>query len=150
MGSHEHPVNLWHWRAARMIDTAGVLDLIEALPHVMMHPVYRESRLDVAPLYVPAPSSAISGGRLKELSAETFGDVRDLERENGAPVGASARWNGGEWSLVLTRSLAGPKPGEVSFEPGQQVLFSSAVWNGSSGDHGGAKSISIWQQLVLD
>ncbi|MBK8178783.1 MAG: c-type cytochrome [Planctomycetes bacterium] len=149
MGSHETPVNLWHWKAARMIDAVGLLDLLGAQVHVLRDPVFRESRLDVAPLYVPAPGSAISGGRTQALSGESIGEPRDLE-DVAQPIAADARWEEGRWTVVLSRALAGRAPEEAKFAPGTRLVAALAIWDGSGGDRGGSKSISIWQRLVLE
>jgi hypothetical protein len=149
MGSHQHPVNLWHWKAERPIDAAGLLDLIGATPHRIVDPLLGESKSDVSPRYVPAPSSAESGGKPAELSAETFEKLRQLQA-SGAVIASNARWADDEWSVVFVRSLAPRTAQEVALQPGAQVLVALAIWNASIGDHAGCKSISIWQKLVVE
>jgi hypothetical protein len=40
--------------------------------------------------------------------------------------------------------------GEVELSPGARVPVAFAVWNGSAGDRDGKKSVTIWQELVLE
>jgi mono/diheme cytochrome c family protein len=149
MGSRAHPVNLWHWQALRLIDRAGVLDLVEAAPHMLTSPVFGEARADVKPHYLPAPSEPLSGGELEELSAESFAALRALDVSGGA-VGGAARWAGGEWAVVFVRQLAPRNSAEADLRSGRPVVVAAAIWDGSGGDRGGQKSFSIWQKLVVE
>jgi hypothetical protein len=38
----------------------------------------------------------------------------------------------------------------VTLRPGTTVPVGFAVWNGSAGDRDGKKSVTIWQDLVLE
>lgn len=149
MGSRSHPVNLWHWRAMRLIDRAGVLDLVDAKPHVVVSPLFGESRADVRPHYLPAPSEPVSGGELDELAAESFASLREFET-NGKAVAGSARWAGGEWAVVFVRQLAPRTASEADLRPGRPVVVAAALWDGAGGDRNGQKSFSIWQKLVIE
>jgi mono/diheme cytochrome c family protein len=149
MGSRAHPVNLWHWQALRLIDRAGVLDLVEATPHVPASPLFGEARADARPHYLPAPSDPPSGGELDELAAESFAALRDLDA-GGKAVRAAARWAGGEWAVVFERRLAPRNSAEADLRPGRPALVALAIWDGTGGDRGGQKSFSIWQQLAVE
>lgn len=149
MGAHDQPVNLWHWKAERMIDAKGMLDLVRKLPHTWIDPVFGESRLDVGPVYLPAPSSSVAAGRPLELSAETFAAIRELESE-GKALACAARYDDGEWAVVFTRSLEPRVEREVMLRPGVPALVALAIWDGSGGDRGGCKSTSIWQKIALE
>ncbi len=149
MGSRAHPVNLWHWQALRLIDRAGVLDLVEAAPHILTSPVFGEARADVKPHYLPAPSEPLSGGELEELAAESFAALRELDA-SGRAVGGAARWAGGEWAVVFVRQLAPRNSAEADLRSGRPIVVAAAIWDGTGGDRGGQKSFSIWQKLVVE
>ncbi len=149
MGSRSHPVNLWHWQALRLVDRAGVLDLVDARPHLLDSPVFGESRADVKPHYLPAPSEPIAGGGVDALSAESFRAVRELGASARAVAGA-ARWAGGEWAVVFVRELAPRNENEADLRRGKPVVVALALWDGSGGDIDGYKSFSIWQKLALE
>ncbi len=149
MGSRSHPVNLWHWQALRLIDRAGVLDLVDAQPHLLSSPVFGESRTDVKPHYLPAPSEPVAGGGVDALSAESFRAVRELGA-NARSVASAARWAGGEWAVVFVRELAPRNASEADLRRGAPVLVALALWDGSGGDIDGYKSFSIWQKLVIE
>jgi DMSO reductase family type II enzyme heme b subunit len=51
--------------------------------------------------------------------------------------------------VQFTRPLAGGS-GEVRLSEGTRVPVAFAVWNGSAGDRDGKKSVTIWQELVLE
>jgi mono/diheme cytochrome c family protein len=149
MGASSHPVNLWHWRSQRLIDRAGVLDLLDAQPHALGLATQRDELSDVRPHYLPAPSEPVAGGQLAELSAESFSAMRELG-ESGRAVAASARWEGGEWSVVFVRELAPRTANEVDLRLGRSVLAALALWDGAGGDVGGHKSFSIWQKIAVE
>lgn len=149
MGSRSHPVNLWHWQALRLIDRAGVLDLVDARPHVLSSPVFGESRADVKPHYLPAPSDPVAGGAVGELAAESFSAMRELDSDARAVL-ASARWAGGEWAVVFVRQIEPRNESEANLRAGRPVVVAAAIWDGSGGDAGGHKSFSIWQKLALE
>jgi len=149
MGASSHPVNLWHWRSQRLIDRAGMLDLLDAQPHALGLPAQRDELRDVRPHYLPAPSEPVSGGQLAELSAESFSAMRELG-QSGRAIAASARWEAGEWSVVFVRELAPRTPNEADLREGRSVLVALALWDGAGGDVGGHKSFSIWQKLNLE
>ena len=64
---------------------------------------------------------------------------------------ANGKWKDGRWTVVMTRKLKlkDDQTG-VLLEPGGSVSIAFAVWNGSQQDRDGKKSITIWQDLVLE
>jgi DMSO reductase family type II enzyme heme b subunit len=50
---------------------------------------------------------------------------------------------------VFSRSLSGER-GATRLTPGDRVPVAFAVWNGSAGDRDGKKSVTIWQELLLE
>ena len=51
---------------------------------------------------------------------------------------------------MFRRDLRGRGEGAVTLGPGTTVPVGFAVWNGSAGDRDGKKSVTIWQDLVLE
>ena len=66
-----------------------------------------------------------------------------------APLAARARWRNGTWSVVLSRDLD-PGTDELVLVSNEPLQIACAVWNATAGDHSGKKSISIWQELILE
>jgi hypothetical protein len=150
MGSGEHPVNLWHWRADRMIDRAGALDLLENPPHVLRDPAFGESRTDVRPLYLPAPALDVPTDEVvSTLGAqghERLGQASSTVLE----VRAEARWDQGHWTVVFTRPLVSGMEGAVALRAGQDAQLALAIWNATPPTGLARKSITIWHRLLLD
>ena len=66
-------------------------------------------------------------------------------------VRAHGTWTGGRWTVVMTRSLAVASADDgVSLEPGGRAAVAFAVWDGSHRDRDGQKSVTVWQDLVLE
>lgn len=142
MGSPEHPVNLWHWKAFHAEDASGLLDVLGG-PHRRADPWgLAPGRLDV-PLYQP------SSGEVESLHAEGFEHLAP-DHPVASGVAANPTWSEGEWTVVFTRPLAARVDEELPLLSRAPLLFSLAIWNGSAGDHHGRKSFSIWQRLELE
>ena len=72
---------------------------------------------------------------------------------NGMERRGFLRWLGvgtGTYRVVLRRALAGRGERTITLPPGTTVPVAFAVWNGSAGDRDGKKSVTIWQDLVLE
>jgi len=154
MGAPGEPTNLWHWQALRLEDVAGALDLLDLVPHALRPTRPGEVQADV-PLYQrllarPEPSS-----RVDRITVQ---GVENIAHASRAPfeVSACARWQDdarsdeGGWAVVFKRSLTSAGPDEIALLPGSTLQVACAVWNGAAGDGGARKSISIWQELVLE
>jgi len=148
MGSREHPVNLWHWKSFRLADVAGWLDLLEHPPHGGDEPLGCVGVID-APVYLPAPDDPSITSESDSVVAEGFHSV-PLFGVEALPTRTVPRWENGVWQVVMLRSLAPRAEGEVDLRPGATLQLACAVWNGALADHGGQKSISIWQRLIVD
>ena len=145
MGSAEHPINLWHWKAFELGDAAGLLDLIESPPHALGLTHTDEVRLD-APVYLPALDRGPGGAHA--LTAQSHQHVVDAF-PHGLEVRSQARWKDGRWSVVFRRALEPRSASEVPLRPDSRIQIACAIWNGAVGDRLGQKSISIWHELAL-
>jgi DMSO reductase family type II enzyme heme b subunit len=65
-------------------------------------------------------------------------------------VSAVGEYATGSYRVQFTRKLEGQGNGAVQLVPGKRVPIGFAVWNGSAGDRDGKKSVTIWQELVLE
>ena len=82
------------------------------------------------------------------------GLARGLERFDplpGAPLGAQASYDRGEWRVVLTRALATADTGrELVFQTGRAIPVAFFAWDGSTGEAGARAAVSSWYFLALD
>lgn len=146
MGARGHPVTLWHWQPFRPSEVAGLLDLLAAPPPHARE--FAERARSDAPVYLPA-ADRTPADAADTVQVEGFASLPEALRAR-LPVGARPQWRDGEWQVVLTRALAARSPREIGFAPGAPVQFAVAAWNGAAGDRLARKSISIWQELVLE
>lgn len=148
MGSKDHPVNLWHWRAHRPEDIIGLFDLTAPAPHRYV-PMPPTGSVSDVPVYVPA------GGALQSTAGARAAHGEGIPKVGAGvsprlSIASSAQWNEGIWEVVLLRGREPRSEEEVSFVEGGRVRFAVGVWNGSLGDRGPRKSISVWQELRLE
>lgn len=143
MGSFHHPQNLWHWRGFDPDRIASFFDLLRArgYPQSAGSPASDASVKAPPGLFSPsttANSSSVEGpGSASPTAGKTAIEVVPTHVE-------------GEWQVIFRRALHGGAADEVTFEPGKPLQFCIAVWNGSAGDYGPRKSISIWNTLTLE
>ncbi len=148
MGSASSPTNLWHWQALRFEDVAGALDLAELVPHAL-HPNRTEGARPDVPLYQRLLGAIQPSDQVDRITVAGVETIAAAPRVAGE-VRANARWREGTWSVVFQRPLRPSGEGQLSFVLGQPLQVACAVWNGAAGDGGARKSISIWQELVLE
>ena len=147
MGSREHRTNIWHWKAIRLTEVAGALDLLERVPHVITEPFRGRVRTDV-PLY--RPSASLPAVSTTVDSREASGVGRLGEDLDASALEVRPQWADGAWSVVFTRPCTPSAEGEVAARPGTRLNVALAVWNGAVADRGPRKSISIWQVFELE
>jgi hypothetical protein len=148
MGAEGEPTNLWHWQALRLEDVAGAEDLLVPVPHVGVPTWPDDVRAD-APRYQRLLGRLSPSERVDRLTVEGVETIQGASRIPGE-VKASASWADGKWNVVFRRRMHCTDHEQVSLLPGTSAQFACAVWNGAAGDHGARKSISIWQELVLE
>lgn len=148
MGSRAHPVDLWHWRADRMVNQTGLLDLLESPPQVRHDPFFEPSKLDVRPLYLPAVGPDAPTDEVRSIRAQ---GAETLQGAHSTPleVLANARWGDGTWRVVLTRPFDSRYENAVDLAPGAELQLALAIWNASAPGSLAQKSVTIWHQLVL-
>ena len=168
MGSRREFVNIWMWKAERQADLEPAFqDLekvypnlgIDSYPNLKVAPFEQPTRhaltLDSDPTFVTgwgAGNIVSDPSRLspaEDLYAEGFGTLRARPRAEQA-VDARGVYATGTYRVVLRRDLVGNAALAVTLSPGAPMPIAFAVWNGSAGDRDGKKSVTIWQDLVLE
>jgi mono/diheme cytochrome c family protein len=168
MGSRGRHVNIWMWKSERQADLEPAFqDLekvypnlgIDSYPNSKIPAVEQPTRhaltLGSDPVFVTGwaagniVSDPLRKSPAEDLVAQGFGTLRARPREAQA-VDARGVYATGTYRVMLRRDLVGRGPQAVTLRPGATVPVSFAVWNGSAGDRDGKKSVTIWQDLVLE
>ena len=168
MGERGSKVNLWMWKSERQAD----MDLafqeldsiypnigIDSYPNFLRSPLEQPTRhaltLESDPTYVTAwgagniVSDPTRGQAAEDLTAEGFGTLRARPRVDQS-VEATGLHRSGSYRIIFKRRLARQGEDGVDLRPGRQVPVAFAVWNGSAGDRDGKKSVTIWQELLIE
>jgi mono/diheme cytochrome c family protein len=168
MGSRAWHVNIWMWKSERQADLEPAFqDLekvypnlgIDSYPNSTMSAVEQPTRqaltLDSDPVFVTGwgagniVSDPLRKSPTEDLVAQGFGTLRARPRADQAVDGRGV-YATGTYRVMLRRDLAGRGVQAVTLTPGTTVPVGFAVWNGSAGDRDGKKSVTIWQDLVLE
>jgi len=147
MGDAQNAVNIWHWQAAwqRDIDEGGLADVDRAYPPYADEVPYG--------IYVARDVGNWRSQRdhktpVENLIAQGFGTLTHQELQHVLGRGV---WEDGRWKVVFVRALHTGLLGDARFIPGQKSLINFAVWDGSSGERGAQKSVSlVWHELMLE
>ena len=127
MGEKGKPVNIWRWSAA--------MQEPQRFP-VAYADYHRPDAVEKTILY---PTQA------EDLAAEGFGTLTKREQRS---VSAKGIWADGFWTAVFKRKLT--VPDGTAFKKGTVLPVAFAVWDGSGKERDGAKSFSVWHNLLLD
>ncbi|MFN3966576.1 MAG: ethylbenzene dehydrogenase-related protein [Endomicrobiia bacterium] len=132
-------VNIWHWKASKdreywlkqLSDTKVYADFYYPFEEKETFPISRE----------------ISGSAVNDLVAIRVGTITPKETQN---VQGRGYFIDGSWNVIFKRSFNPVDPEfDAEFKIGKEKLCAFAVWDGSSGDRGGRKSISDWVILRI-
>lgn len=165
MGEKERPVNIWMWKGERQADLTGFHDLdsqypnvgIDSYPNIERAPYEQPARRALTTDSDPTFITAWGAGNLvadprrrsaaEDLVAHGFGTLRGRDTQQVVATGA---WRHGSHRVMFRRSLSGVGDNAVNLAPGSSVPIAFAVWNGAAGDRDGQKSVSIWQDLLVE
>jgi hypothetical protein len=147
MGDARNAVNIWQWQAAwqRDIDEGGLADVDRTYPPYADEVPYG--------IYVGRDVGNWRSQRdhktpVENLIAQGFGTLTHQELQHVLGRGV---WENGRWKVVLVRALHTGLMGDAPFEAGQKSSINFAVWDGSSGERGARKSVSLaWHELMLE
>lgn len=167
MGQTGQPVNIWMWKSERQADLQPVFqDLekiypnigIDSYPNLLKAPFEQPTRNALTMQSDPRFVTAWGAGNIvadptrrsaaEDLTAQGFGTLRAHPLKDQA-VEATGVYATGSYQVQFTRSLAGTGTA-IRLVPGERVPVAFAVWNGSAGDRDGKKSVTIWQELLLE
>jgi mono/diheme cytochrome c family protein len=167
MGQPGSPVNIWMWKSERQADLQPVFqDLekvypnigIDSYPNLLKSPLEQPMRNALTLESDPGFVTAWGAGNIvadptrrsaaEDLTAQGFGTLRAHPLPDQA-ITAIGEHTAGSYRVQFTRALAGVHT-DVQLAPGQRVPVAFAVWNGSAGDRDGKKSVTIWQELLLE
>lgn len=167
MGQAGRAVNIWMWKSERQADLEPAFqDVdnvypnigIDSYPNLLKSPLEQPTRRALTLESDPAFVTAWGAGNIvadptrrnpaENLRAEGFGTLKAHPRDSQT-VKASGRYMTGSYVVQFTRPLRGGN-GEVQLTPDSIVPMALAVWNGSAGDRDGKKSVTIWQELLLE
>jgi mono/diheme cytochrome c family protein len=168
MGERGGFVNIWMWKSERQADLEPAFqdlekvypDLgIDSYPNSRLGPVEQPTRqaltLDSDPVFVTGwgagniVSDPLRRSPAEDLVAQGFGTLRARPRADQT-VDARGVYATDTYRVMFRRDLAGRGARAVTLAPGATVPVGFAVWNGSAGDRDGKKSVTIWQDLVLE
>ncbi len=77
--------------------------------------------------------------------------MREIAPLDTGVLVADARWEAGEWQLLLRRPLrTDDGPGVLQFEPGVSIPVAFFAWDGDHGEEGTRGSISSWFFIHLE
>ncbi|MEE8292628.1 MAG: ethylbenzene dehydrogenase-related protein [Candidatus Tectomicrobia bacterium] len=92
-------------------------------------------------------SNSATAVRVQTTGYKTFEPGEDT-----GGVQSQGQFDNGQYRLLMTRPLHTETPDkEMQFEIGAFLPFSTTVWDGSNGEHGGGKrTVSAWYNLYLE
>ncbi len=160
MGAAKNPVHLFHWRAQYQHDEEhGIKTVKDIYPNLTsdIYPNEFPDRGNLKPA-TAKETDLFSAGKaagnpqaspkkaVDELMAEGFGSTAVTQGGNSTGRG---QWNDGEWVVVISRALK--CPGGSNLEVGKSSFYSVAVWQGTAGEVGGRKSLSMaWTPFKIE
>lgn len=141
MGAAGEPVNIWYWRSNWQYgdDTSEWSNDMYAYPH----PDNETKPGQAAGNHI---STARNGEYGRNYYAAGFGSLSDAPTQN---VDAHGTRDGGEWSVVFVREHTANGTHDATFQSGESMYLAFAVWNGSSDEVNGKKSLTM-QFSTLD
>ena len=167
MGQPNAPVNIWMWKSERQADLQPVFQDVEKMypnigidsyPNLLRSPIEQPMRnaltLESDPRFVTAwgagniVADPTRRSAAEDLTAQGFGTLKAHPAPDQA-ITAVGEHTTGSYRVQFTRALSG-RHTDVQLAAGQRVPVAFAVWNGSAGDRDGKKSVTIWQELVLE
>jgi mono/diheme cytochrome c family protein len=166
MGQARHAVNIWMWKSERQADLQPAFqDLekvypnigIDSYPNLLRSPLEQPMRnaltLESDPRFVTAwgagniVADPTRRSAAEDLTAEGFGTLAARPMTAQA-VSATGEHTTGSYRVQFTRAFSAGRDA-VRLAPGDRIPVAFAVWNGSAGDRDGKKSVTIWQELLL-
>ncbi len=168
MGGKGEAVDFWHWKAG-WEEGAGWNDIEAQYPSAAVDWYASQKNYEYGsafeasgsaaqfhdPVYMTGwgagnPLSDVEGKKAAEEGrAQGLGSYT-IQLPQKEKVSAKGIWDKGMWHVVFVRSLTAADKGGLKFTPGETAHVAFAVWDGARGDRNGQKSVSIWNELILE
>lgn len=143
MGDEKNPVNIWQWRADWEADLAGAKHVEEAYP---AYADYYDAANEAE--FKEVGERAFEGRPVDDLMSKGFGTLARQEEQN---VKSKGTYEQEKWRVVFLRELKTNDVNDAQFLVGETKQINFAVWDGSKGDVGARKSVSIvWHELNVE
>jgi mono/diheme cytochrome c family protein len=168
MGARGEFVNIWMWKSERQADLEPAFqDLekvypnigVDSYPNLLASPAEQPTRNALTLRSDPTFVTGWGAGNIvsdptrlsaaEDLAAQGFGSLRARPLP-AQDVEARGVYRTGAYRVIFRRALAGKGERVVTLVPGRTVPVAFALWNGSAGDRDGKKSVTIWQDLVIE
>jgi hypothetical protein len=158
MGQQAGGLNIWHWKADWAADLAARQDLEDVHPGMPGDAHFPADGSD--PAFGPdgflagqaagnPRSAVVRPSSVEDLNAVGFGTLTP-QQPAGQNVHGASEYRDGVWRVVMSRALSDGDPNDGVLQPaGAAAVIAFAVWDGSSGDRDGLKSVSAWLALSL-
>jgi mono/diheme cytochrome c family protein len=167
MGARSHFVNIWMWKSERQADLAAFQDVESQYPNLgidsyvnlkrspLEQPARHAVTVESDPTFVTGwgagniVSDPTRKSAVEDLAAQGFGTLKARPRPDQT-VAANGVYAIGSYRVMFTRKLEAHGESSVNLTGNSRVPIAFAVWNGSAGDRDGKKSVTIWQELVVE
>ncbi len=149
MGSPGAPVNIWQWKAVWQADAErGFPSSTDRYPNTYVdgYPGEGDSLNNPAAHLGNPLAARTHTSPIENLLAEGFGTLTSLDVQD---VEGSGAWNNDRWRVVFARALTPRTEGLASFATNRTAVIAFAVWDGSSGDRNGQKSVAQFIELDI-
>jgi mono/diheme cytochrome c family protein len=167
MGQPGQAVSIWMWKSERQADLEPVFqDVdkvypnigIDSYPNLLKSPLEQPTRNALTLQSDPRFVTAWGAGNIvadptrrsaaENLTAEGFGTLR-AHPPKAQTVDALGEYATGSYRVQFTRAFR-VDDDSLRLASGARLPIAFAVWNGSAGDRDGKKSVTIWQELLLE
>lgn len=143
MGDGGNPVNIWQWRADWEADLGGENYADKAYP---AYADYYNAQADAE--FKDIGERAFAGSSVDDLTAKGFGTLTRQEQQN---VKGKGVYYQGKWRVVFLRDMQTTDVNDAQFSVGEAKAINFAAWEGSKGEVGSKKSVSlVWHELLIE
>jgi len=89
-----------------------------------------------------------NGGRPEVFLGKGISVTEPMDREHQT-LRVAAVYKGGLWKTVFIRSLESPAENDITIEAGKYLPIAFSAWDGSNGEKGEQRAVSIWHSLFM-
>lgn len=144
MGSPTALVNVWQWKAWWQTDASGGIAATYPRARVDSYPFADEAVFAPARLLADPVAQLTHASPVEELRAAQYGTLTPAASQSVGGIGA---WRDGTWRVLFWRTLEASADDATPFAVGSDVDAAAALWDGSSRERDGMKSVSAFFTL---